>query len=172
MATVPIPQGATIGDGSQTAQPQGNVPIPSGASIGHPEEGITRQDGGSFTITPKDGESFADTMQRAANIGKQVKSDLVQSQTVKGLKEAPAVLAAAPVIGAVGAAGLAGVGEAGSAAVGQIPGITNALLQHAEEKAAEWATQYPHLIKLAGALGVPTSTAAVLGWLYHSSKSK
>jgi len=53
-----------------------------------------------------------------------------------------------------------------------IPNITEALLNHAETKAGEWAAQYPNLIKIASHLGIPTSTAAVLGWLYHNSKSK
>src|SRR5215472_12358787 len=56
-----------------------------------------------FTITPEPGESFSDTMQRAAQAGKSVTPEEVSSQAWKGLKEAPAVLAAAPAIGAAGA---------------------------------------------------------------------
>lgn len=66
---------------------------------------------GSFTLTPKDGESFEDTMNRAANAGKSVTPELIKKQTQKGIEDAPVVAAAAPVIGAVGAAGLAVPGE-------------------------------------------------------------
>src|SRR5207244_676290 len=65
----------------------------------------------SFVITPKDGESFSDTMKRAAAMGKTVTPELIQSQTRKGLREAPTVLAAAPAIGAAGTAALAAPGE-------------------------------------------------------------
>jgi hypothetical protein len=64
-------------------------------------------DDGSFTLTPKDGESFADTMKRAAQAGQGVSQQQVDSQTTKGISEAPHVMAAALGIGAGGAAALA-----------------------------------------------------------------
>ncbi len=114
----------------QTAQPQANAQQPkatqqpqandvwgqaqaelNGQTSQPQETGITRNEDGSFVITPKEGESFADTMRRAANAGKTVTPEMIQSQTKKGLKEAPAVLAAAPVIGAAIPATEAGIAE-------------------------------------------------------------
>jgi len=65
-------------------------------------------------ITPKEdeSESFEQTMRRAAAMGKSVTPQMIQSQTQKGLKLAPVVLGAAPIVGATGAAALAGAGEA------------------------------------------------------------
>jgi hypothetical protein len=75
------------------------------------EQGVTRNQNNSFVITPKEGESFSDTMKRAAAAGKTVTPDLIQSQARKGLREVPTVLAAAPAIGAAGTAALAAPGE-------------------------------------------------------------
>lgn len=86
-----------------------------------PDTGLTRNPDGSFVVTPKEGESFSDTMRRAAAMGKTVTPQQIQSQTVKGLKEAPAVLAAAPVIGAAGAASGAAVNEVATALPSVIP---------------------------------------------------
>ncbi len=77
------------------------------------EPGMQRNPDGSFVITPAPGESFLETMKRAAAAGKTVTPQMIQSQARKGLKDAPVVLGAAPVIGATGAASLAGAGEAG-----------------------------------------------------------
>jgi len=86
-------------------------------------------------------------------------------------KKAAQTLGAAATIGLVGPALLAAPGEI-AAGVRAIPGVTEALLKHAETKAAEWAAQYPNLIGVAKALGIPASTAGLLGWLYHNSKGK
>jgi hypothetical protein len=88
---------------------------------------------GSFSVQPLEGESFLDTMKRAANAGKTVSPDLIQSQTIKGLKEAPVVLASAPTMGAAGAAGIAGIGEVGGAAAEYAPTIAKAVLEHVKE---------------------------------------
>jgi hypothetical protein len=59
-------------------------------------------------IVPKEGESFSDTMKRGIQYGKTVTPDQVQQQSQADLKLAPAVVAAAPAIGAGGAAAIAG----------------------------------------------------------------
>src|SRR6266436_4114611 len=105
--TVPIPEGATFGEptapasspkeanlSTSAAPPPSTVPIPQGAIIAG--EGMEVHDDGSFTLTPKDGESFADTMKRAAQAGKGVTQEQIDSQTQKGIKQVPVVLAAAP----------------------------------------------------------------------------
>jgi hypothetical protein len=111
------------------------------------DEGMTKSADGSFVITPKEGEEFSDTMQRAAAAGKKVSPELVQKQAVKGLKEAPAVAAAAPVIGAAGAAGVATLGEVGQvgARLGQIPEVANVIQKAtgAAKTVTTWAQQNP-----------------------------
>jgi hypothetical protein len=64
-----------------------------------------------FTITPQPGENFSDTMQRAAQAGKTVPPAEVSSQGLKGLQEAPAVLAAAPAVGMAQPAAMATLGS-------------------------------------------------------------
>src|SRR5215469_1741392 len=66
--------------------------------------------GNRFTITPQAGESFSDTMNRAAQAGRTVTPQEVSSQGLKGLREAPAVGATATGIGALLPAMGAGIG--------------------------------------------------------------
>lgn len=61
-------------------------------------------------IVPKDGEDFADTMKRAIAYGKTLTQADIDKQTKADAKVAPAVAAAAPVIGAAGAGAIAGTG--------------------------------------------------------------
>ncbi len=103
LANTPDPQPQQSGSGS-ALEALINTPDPA-------ETGITKNDDGSFVITPKDGESFSDTMKRAAAAGKNVTPQTIQSQAQKGVKLAPTVLAAAPVAGALGTAALAAPGE-------------------------------------------------------------
>lgn len=130
--------------------------------------GISRNSDGSWVITPKEGESFADTMKRAAEAGKHVTPEIIQSQTRKGLKEAPVVLASAPLIGAGGAAALTGAG----ATIARIPQAAEAILDHAETFAKGIAQRYPTLVSAAGKMGVPTSVLGTLLYLYEHGKSK
>jgi hypothetical protein len=146
----------------------------SQASTSDPSQsGEITNDVGQKVIVPKDGESFSDTLKRAVqyhnSLTPRQQQAAMGAETATIPAKAAQTVAAAPVIGAGGTALLAAPGEV-AAGVRAIPGVTNALLQNAEEKAAEWAGQYPHLIKLAGALGIPTSTAALLGWMYHKGK--
>ena len=78
---------------------------------------------GSFHIQPIEGEEFADTMKRASKAGQwlsqhpEVGKQLIQNQTVKGLREAPLVLAAAPLIGAAQPAAISGAAAAPGMAI-------------------------------------------------------
>jgi hypothetical protein len=72
----------------------------------------------SFAVTPAPGESFADTMARAARIGKTVSPQLISQQAVQGIRDTPLALGAAATAGVAGPATLAGVGAAGSALSG------------------------------------------------------
>lgn len=97
---------------------------------------------GSFHIQPIEGENFADTMKRAANAGKwlskhpDVQNQLISQQTKKGLKEAPLVLAAAPLIGAAQPAAITGAAAAPGAAISRV-GIP------AAKAVTAWASNNP-----------------------------
>jgi hypothetical protein len=66
---------------------------------------------GNIVITPKPGESFSNTMQRAAAYGKTVTPTQVNAELATAPAKAAQVVMAAPAIGALGAAGLS-VGDA------------------------------------------------------------
>lgn len=137
------------------------------------QTGEITNDVGQKVIVPKDGESFSDTLKRAVAYHKSLTPEQQQAaldaETKTMPKKTAQTLGAAATIGVVGPALLAAPGEI-AAGVRAIPGVTEALLQHAETKAAEWAAQYPNLIGVAKALGIPASTAGILGWLYHNAK--
>jgi len=73
--------------------------------------GQITNDVGNTVIVPKENESFADTMKRAAAYGKTVTPQQINAELATAPKKAATVLAAAPVIGAAGAAALSAPGE-------------------------------------------------------------
>ena len=85
-----------------------------GGKVVQAAQGQVRNDVGNTVIVPKDDESFADTMRRAAAYGKTVTPQQINAEMRTAPGKAATVLAAAPAIGAAGAATLAGAGEAGS----------------------------------------------------------
>ncbi len=93
----------------QQIPPQSTAQQPSGDwfSDNAPVAGQQTNDTGGTIIVPKDGESFLDTMRRAAAQG----GNTTQAQLDASMRSAPGkvatVLTAAPVIGAAGAAGIA-----------------------------------------------------------------
>jgi hypothetical protein len=161
---VPIPEGATIAPNqpqTQTqpqTQPQAQaVPIPEDAVVQN--EGEQINDVGNRVIVPKDGESFSDTMKRAADYGKTVTPKQIDAEMQTAPKKAAQVLVAAPLIGAGIPAAEAGLAE--------LPGAGKVILDHLESKAAQYASQYPHLVGIAKAMGIPTTTAGVLLYAHH-----
>jgi len=74
--------------------------------------GESRDDIGNRIIVPKQGESFEDTMNRAADYGKTVTPAQIAAQAKQGFRDDAGLLAAAPILGAGGAAALAGSAEA------------------------------------------------------------
>jgi hypothetical protein len=81
------------------------------ADIAQQQRGTPVNPDGSFTITPAPGESFADTMRRAAAAGQHaVSPELIQQQTRRGIKDAPLALGAAAVAGPVILGAEAGAG--------------------------------------------------------------
>ena len=130
-------------------------------SISAQTEGEQINDVGNRVIVPKDGESFADTMKRAADYGRTVTPKQIDAEMQTAPKKAAQVLVAAPLIGAAIPAAEAGLAE--------LPGAGKVILDHLESKAAQYASQYPHLIGIAKAMGIPTSTAGLLYYLHHLS---
>jgi|SRR5579864_475760 len=120
---------------------------PSGSQPGQ----ITN-DVGNTVIVPKDGESFADTMKRAAAYGKTVTQDQLNKEEATIPKKAATVLAAAPVMGFGGAAGLAGLGEL----VVNSPAIGKAVINHLMEPGSIFKFPAGRAIEyyLAGKLGL------------------
>ena len=106
---------------------------------------------GKTVIVPKDGESFADTMQRAAVQGRKTTQQDISDEMKTAPRKVAQVLGAAPVIGATGAAGLAAPGEMG--------GAGEALFHLSESKLDTFAKAYPHLYKLAELTGAGSGVA-------------
>ncbi len=97
------------------------------------QTGQVTNDVGNTVIVPKDGESFGDTMRRAAAYGKTVTQDQINKEMVTAPGKVATTLAAAPVIGAGGVASMTGI-HAGAEAlydlayrhlVGTVPGLLN-----------------------------------------------
>jgi hypothetical protein len=74
--------------------------------------GEIANDIGKTVIVPKGGESFADTMERAAAHGKSVTQEDINDEMATAPKKAAQVLGGAVAAGAGGLAALAGTGEA------------------------------------------------------------
>ena len=119
---------------SAKAQPQQTTP-----------SGQVTNDVGNTVIVPKPGESFDDTMKRAAAYGQTVTPQQISAETATIPGKAATVLAAAPAIGAGGAAALAAPGE--------IAGGAERLLQISEKALEHLGENYPQLTKLAAKLG-------------------
>ena len=167
-------------DGSSIV-PVGDVPPPPDASgvTANTQATMSADTGGTITndvgnqvIVPKEGETFADTMQRAATKGKNVTQDQIDKEMATAPKKAAQVLGAAATAGFAGPAalGVAGsaVGAAGSAvldtALDSLPHITKAV-----QAFGEWAEENPRAAKiiiefLKGGAYTGGSIAAIKKW--------
>ena len=138
------------------ASAQGLSPLEQLALMGSeyttPEStGETTNDVGNTVIVPKDGESFADTMQRAASYGKTVTPEQMNAEMRTAPAKAATVVAAAPAIGAAGTAALAAPGE--------LAGTAERVLQISEKALEHLGENYPQLTKLASKLGYGAGAA-------------
>jgi hypothetical protein len=113
--------------------------------------GQVTNDVGNTVIVPKDGESFSDTMTRAAAQGQQTTPDQINKEVATMPGKAATVLAAAPAMGFGGAAALAAPGQAVNGA--------ERFLQISETALDHLAENYPQLTKLAGKLGYGVGAA-------------
>lgn len=120
--------------------------LPAGAVVKPIQpEGEQTNDIGKTVIVPKDGESFQDTMKRAAEHGKSVTPQDINDEMATAPGKAAAVLGAAPVMGAAGTAALAGVGSlalpGGAQSIGQAGlRIAKSLATLDNVKKAAWAS--------------------------------
>ena len=87
-----------------------------------PPSGEITNDVGNTVIVPKEGESFSDTMKRAAAYGKTVTPQQINAELATAPKKAATVIGAAPIIGAGGAAALAIPGEIADVAMKHLAG--------------------------------------------------
>jgi hypothetical protein len=90
-------------------QRQGAVDLSAGL-LPKAQSGAQVNDVGNLVITPRLGESFGDTMKRAAAYGKTVTPDQLNAEEATIPGKAATVLASAPAIGATGTAALASLG--------------------------------------------------------------
>lgn len=137
------------------------------------QSGQVTNDVGNVVTVPKPGEDSSDTIKRAIvyqkSLTPQQRDEAIAKETATMPAKAAETLGAAAGIGVAGPALLAAPGE-GVAAIKAIPGATEAILQHLEENAAEYAAKYPHLLALAGKLGIPTTVGGLILYLAKDKK--
>ncbi len=148
----PPPAGYTLDSTSGGYIP----PPPAGYKLDAPIPGQVTNDVGNTVIIPKQGESFADTMKRAAAYGRTVTPEQINAEVATMPGKAATTLAAAPAIGAVGAAGLTGAGELASYGL-QV--LKNALPDKATAD---------QVIKIAKIMRDLSLTGAAGKYLYHT----
>jgi hypothetical protein len=126
-----------------------DTPLPSERAQSQP--GALTNDVGNTVIVPKSGESFSDTMARAAKQGQQTTPAQINAEVATMPGKVATTLAAAPAIGAIGAAGLAAPGEILSGA--------EKVMQLSEQALEHFGENYPQLTKLAAKLGYGAGAA-------------
>jgi hypothetical protein len=147
LAPAPSAPVKSLGNGNPFDAPLASAPDSTGQ---------VTNDVGNAVIVPKDGESFADTVNRAVALTKQRQAAGTQQQAVDAetatipAKTAETV-AAAPLIGAGGTAALAAPGEIASGA--------EKFLQISEKALEHLGENYPQLTKLAAKLGYGAGAA-------------
>ena len=128
------------------------------------QSGQITNDVGNTVIVPKEGESFDDTMRRAAAYGRTVTPQQINAEMRTAPANAATVLAAAPAIGVAGTAALAAPGE--------IASVGGRLIQMSEAALHEYAEAHPLLVKLASHLGIEATKAFGLYELLKSATGK
>lgn len=162
---------------SQIAANGGTVPQEQAPDT----SGQITNDIGKTVIVPKDGESFADTMDRAIAQGKKTTQQDINDELKTAPKKVAETLVAAPAMGAAGAAAIAGTGEAGAMAgrltqaalqpikdaiVEELPYLKSSpglYVEHIAKQALTWAMENPDkVLKMAAGSGVLAAAAKVL----------
>lgn len=163
-----LPEGQAVKTPSPAQQPTGNLSpleqayaMPDSDQSTLPTTGEITTPEGVKVIVPKQGESFAQTMQRAAAYGKTITPQQISAEMKTAPQKAAEVLAAAPAIGAGGAAALAAPGALYELAVKHLAG--NVLPGMEEEAAkARLAELAPKVLKATRDLGLTGAGLATL----------
>jgi hypothetical protein len=143
--------GGIVGDSAPTPAPASGQ-VPAGQRTGAPDlssgivgdtpssssTGTETNDLGKSIIVPKEGESFEETMRRAAASGAHVTQQDIDDEMKTAPRKAAEVALAAPAIGAAGAATLAATGEAGSAVKGTYEAASRALKPITDVALEQW----------------------------------
>src|SRR5579864_7805259 len=133
-ANQPAPPSNSNGGDVQSQLEQLASQPQSAPNSGSEQAGQQTNDVGNTVIVPKDGESFADTMERAVAFGKTVTQSDIDKEMATAPKKVAETLVAAPVLGAAGAGLLTVPGEL-SAVGSQTVNAARALLQAHPEAA-------------------------------------
>lgn len=161
MTTPPLPAGYQLIPAAQAAPP----PLPAGYRM-IPEAGPGEQinDVGNKVIVPAEGESFDQTMQRAAAYGKTVTPGQINAELRTAPVKATETLAAAPLLGAAGAASLAGTGEL----LLRSPQIAKNIAEHVKQPGTILKMPYGRAVEyyLLGKLGVSKETLAKMAAMF------
>jgi hypothetical protein len=86
--------------GQRAPLPAGSFQVRKGGPVIQPGQGVQTADTGQRVVTPLPGESFADTMNRGAAMGRTTTPQEIQQATSTAAREAPLALAAGPAIAA------------------------------------------------------------------------
>jgi|SRR5208282_1268486 len=130
----------------ETLGPPSSAPASSDETTDPSKTGYLINDVGNKVIVPKDGESYADTMKRAAAHGRQVTPEQINKEISTMPGKAATVLAAAPLIGAAGAAALATPGDAAATLYRGGEGVLPSVFTHTADGVraiTAWAARNP-----------------------------
>jgi len=135
--------------------------------------GQVTNDVGQQVVTPRDGESFTDTVNRAKGLQRQreqagTQQQALDAETATIPAKTAQTLGAAAGIGVAGPALLAAPGEALRGLAPFVEHISGQILEHG----TEMATKYPNFVKLMGKLvpGLPLGTLATITYAYEHFK--
>lgn len=169
--TPPPPPGFTLDQPSAAPSQSVNAipPPPPGFTLDKtPVPGEQTNDIGKTVIVPKEGESFQDTMKRAAQYGSTVTQKDINEEGATAPKKVAQSLGAAAGIGVAGPALLAGAGEAASAlgdvaikhlAGNVLPGLEGEAAKQTLMQAVPKAIEFAESL---GKLGIGAGGAAYL----------
>ncbi len=116
-----------------------------GGKVVQAAQGQVRNDVENTVIVPKGGESFEDTMKRAAAYGRTVTPEQISREVRTMPGKAAETLVAAPAIGAAGAAAITGAGAgAGAAVESALPRVLPGTVAGVKAIGA-WAKEHPVL---------------------------
>jgi hypothetical protein len=147
---------------STPSQPQPGANLsPIEQLMGQPAQqadtpGQQTNDVGNTVIVPKDGESFSDTMKRAAAQGQQTTPDQINREIATMPGKVATTLAAAPAIGAAGTAALAIPGEVADFALHHLAGnvLPGMEAQAAKQTLIQALPKVAQFAKTMGELGI------------------